>query len=254
MEGESAPADIETTWDSKRDRWNGYDPEDYRKVVERYEMMEKIQEARGKTQEEAEDEEIAVRSLRDRSDTAHYLKDLSKDSTAYDPETGTYKGVKGTLNEQGQFVRELDEDALKFEKMRNQAADGAQVVEAGPTAGYLRFKQMQEEERERQEKAKSELVSKYGGAEYMVRPKEVNEKPVVPIADKPAAPTGKSRYDEDVYPGNHSSVWGSYWEDGKWGFACCHSFVKQSYCVGGLGKRSREDDSDSDAKRARPAS
>ena len=46
------------------------------------------------------------------------------------------------------------------------------------------------------------------------------------------ANTTKSRYAEDVYPGNHSSVWGSYWDAGRWGYKCCHSFIKQSYCTG----------------------
>jgi pre-mRNA-processing factor SLU7 len=36
----------------------------------------------------------------------------------------------------------------------------------------------------------------------------------------------RSKYEEDVFPNNHSSVWGSYWDNGKWGYKCCHSFVK----------------------------
>lgn len=31
---------------------------------------------------------------------------------------------------------------------------------------------------------------------------------------------------------NHTHVWGSFWEDGEWGFACCHSTIKGSYCGG----------------------
>jgi pre-mRNA-processing factor SLU7 len=42
----------------------------------------------------------------------------------------------------------------------------------------------------------------------------------------------RSRYEEDVYPGDHSSVWGSYWADGKWGYACCKSHLKNSLCMG----------------------
>ena len=41
----------------------------------------------------------------------------------------------------------------------------------------------------------------------------------------------KSRYEEDVLIGNHTAVWGSYWEAGDWGYACCKSTVKNSYCV-----------------------
>ena len=38
-----------------------------------------------------------------------------------------------------------------------------------------------------------------------------------------------------MYPGNHTSVWGSWWQDGQWGFACCHQTLKQSWCTGEAG-------------------
>lgn len=46
----------------------------------------------------------------------------------------------------------------------------------------------------------------------------------------------KSRYEEDVLINNHTSVWGSWWSDGTWGYACCHSCVKNSYCTGKAGE------------------
>ena len=46
-----------------------------------------------------------------------------------------------------------------------------------------------------------------------------------------------SKYAEDVHPHNHTAVWGSFWKDGRWGFACCHSLVRASYCVGAAGRR-----------------
>ena len=33
------------------------------------------------------------------------------------------------------------------------------------------------------------------------------------------------------------SVWGSYWYQGSWGYACCHSLIKGSYCTGEAGRR-----------------
>lgn len=50
----------------------------------------------------------------------------------------------------------------------------------------------------------------------------------------------RSRYEEDVHPGNHTSVWGSFWRDGEWGYACCHQFVKNAYCTGLAGERAAE--------------
>lgn len=44
-----------------------------------------------------------------------------------------------------------------------------------------------------------------------------------------------SRYEEDVHPNNHTSVWGSWWEAGQWGYACCHQTFKNSYCTGEAG-------------------
>ena len=46
-------------------------------------------------------------------------------------------------------------------------------------------------------------------------------------------------YDEDVFPGNHSSVWGSWWHAGtrSWGYSCCHSTTRNAYCLGEAGKR-----------------
>eukprot|EP00878_Enallax_costatus_P015778 GHUV01016534.1.p1 GENE.GHUV01016534.1~~GHUV01016534.1.p1 ORF type:complete len:239 (+),score=51.04 GHUV01016534.1:904-1620(+) len=47
----------------------------------------------------------------------------------------------------------------------------------------------------------------------------------------------RSRYEEDVYINNHTSVWGSWWQDGTWGYACCHSAVRNSYCTGKAGEK-----------------
>jgi pre-mRNA-processing factor SLU7 len=52
----------------------------------------------------------------------------------------------------------------------------------------------------------------------------------------------KSKYPEDVYINNHTSVWGSWWSDFVWGYFCCHSTVKNSYCTGEEGKRAFADE------------
>lgn len=73
----------------------------------------------------------------------------------------------------------------------------------------------------------------------------------------------RSKYEEDVLINNHTvrmteqananchfsfsiysetfslvffqCIWGSYWKDGFWGYKCCYSMVKQSYCTGDAG-------------------
>ena len=48
---------------------------------------------------------------------------------------------------------------------------------------------------------------------------------------------GKSKYPEDIYPGNHHSIYGSWFDiDTKqWGYACCHNTLYSSYCTGQAG-------------------
>merc|ERR1712083_1049143 len=43
----------------------------------------------------------------------------------------------------------------------------------------------------------------------------------------------QSKYVEDQVPGNHSSIWGSWYDttSNQWGFACCHQTMKNAYCV-----------------------
>jgi pre-mRNA-processing factor SLU7 len=51
----------------------------------------------------------------------------------------------------------------------------------------------------------------------------------------------KSKYPEDILINNHTCVWGSWWSNFKWGYACCHSLVKNSYCTGEEGKKAFEE-------------
>lgn len=56
-----------------------------------------------------------------------------------------------------------------------------------------------------------------------------------------AATQVRSRYEEDMHIGNHTSVWGSWWSDGTWGYACCHQCIKNSYCTGAAGEAAAAD-------------
>ena len=35
---------------------------------------------------------------------------------------------------------------------------------------------------------------------------------------------------------SQQSIWGSFWRDGQWGYKCCNSCVRESYCTGDAGK------------------
>lgn len=50
----------------------------------------------------------------------------------------------------------------------------------------------------------------------------------------------KSKYEEDVYINNHTSVWGSWWKDHQWGYKCCKQTIRNSYCTGAAGIEASE--------------
>lgn len=50
----------------------------------------------------------------------------------------------------------------------------------------------------------------------------------------------RSKYEEDVYANNHTSVWGSWWKDHQWGYRCCKQLTRNSYCTGAAGIEAAE--------------
>lgn len=50
----------------------------------------------------------------------------------------------------------------------------------------------------------------------------------------------RSKYEEDVYINNHTSVWGSWWKDHQWGYKCCKQTIRNSYCTGSAGIEAAE--------------
>lgn len=89
---------------------------------------------------------------------------------------------------------------------------------------------------------KTDIVEKYGGEEHLQAPPKSlllaqteeyveysRSGKVIKGIEKPKA---RSIYEEDVYINNHTTIWGSYWNAGRWGYKCCKSFIKNSYCVG----------------------
>lgn len=49
--------------------------------------------------------------------------------------------------------------------------------------------------------------------------------------------TAKSKYEEDLLSNDHTSAWGSWYNRFLgWGYDCCHSNDKTSYCVGLKGR------------------
>jgi len=148
------------------------------------------------------------------------------------------------------------------------AARGNDVhLNANPTQGEILHEQYKEKKDAFKETSKSRVLAKYGGEEYLEEvPKELlngQTEDYVEYSKSGAVVKGverakaRSKYDEDgmlplprhwtmmmtrlshflVYIGNHTSVWGSWYDlgSGQWGFACCHSTISNSYCTGFAG-------------------
>jgi pre-mRNA-processing factor SLU7 len=274
--------DVQMGWDAKRDRWNGYDPREYKHVVERYNQMEELRnqlsdakkedgEDDGKDDGEKYAEEIdmgkhqstATRQLRIREDTAKYLLNLDLESAKYDPKTRTMVDAGATADKAAQLYAEegflrASGDAAEFERATKYAwekqektGDTSQHLQANPTAGeYYRKKEQEEAEKKKAERLKA-LQEKYGGGEHTMpvglKDIAVTESEAFVEYDEAGLIKGapravaRSKYAEDVFVNNHTSVWGSWWSNFKWGYACCHSFIKNSYCTGEEGKQAWED-------------
>jgi pre-mRNA-processing factor SLU7 len=204
----------------------------------------------------------STRNLRLREDTAKYLLNLDLDSAKYDPKTRSMVDSGATADNAAALVAEegfmrASGDAAEFERAQRYAwetqerGDKNKIhLQANPTSGeFFRKKALEESEAKKAAHRKA-LLDKYGGEEYLADDKlkkvavveneryvEYDERGGIKGAPKTKA---KSKYPEDVFINNHKSVWGSWWSNFKWGYACCHSTVKNSYCTGEDGKKAFE--------------
>lgn len=107
---------------------------------------------------------------------------------------------------------------------------------AEPTKLELLRKEYDKKKDQIKNNIKGDVLERYGGEEYLETPPKTlllaqtedyveysRSGKVIKGAEKQIV---RSKYEEDVYKNNHTSVWGSFWKDGQWGYQCCHSFIK----------------------------
>uniref|UniRef100_A0A8C6M165 Pre-mRNA-splicing factor SLU7 n=1 Tax=Nothobranchius furzeri TaxID=105023 RepID=A0A8C6M165_NOTFU len=288
---EHAQIQLTMDYDGKRDRWNGYDPEEHQRIVEEYAKVDlakrtlkaqKLQDelASGKLDQserehdsEGEDEDkyaddidmpgqnfdskrrITVRNLRIREDTAKYLRNLDPNSSYYDPKTramreNPYSNTGMNPDEVGyagdNFARYTG-DTISMAQTQLFAWEayerGSEVhLQADPTKLELLHRSFKVKKEDFKEEQRESILEKYGGQEHLdAPPRELllaQTEDYVEYSRHGAILKGlekavaRSKYEEDVLINNHTCIWGSYWKDGFWGYKCCHSMVKQSYCTG----------------------
>jgi len=222
-------------------------------------------EADGKAGEDARYEEetdmgrqqaTSTRNLRLREDTAKYLLNLDLDSAKYDPKTRSMMDTATSTNEliaEDGFQR-ASGDAAEFERAQTYAwetqerGDRDKIhMQANPTEAQLTRKRKAEEDLRKQSERKKLLADKYGtqdtvSKKHPLASAQVTSNENYVEYDERGKIKGvpekkeKSMYAEDVLINNHTSVWGSWWKDFKWGYACCNSTVKNSFCTGEAGK------------------
>ncbi|XP_040030772.1 pre-mRNA-splicing factor SLU7 [Gasterosteus aculeatus] len=291
---EHSQVHLDLDYDGKRDRWNGYDPEEHQRIVEEYAKVDlakrtlkaqKLQDelASGKLDQserehdsEDEDEDkyaddidmpgqnfdskrrITVRNLRIREDTAKYLRNLDPNSAYYDPKTRAMR--ENPYSNTGMNPDEVGYAGDNFARYSGATINMAQTqlfaweayergsevhLQADPTKLELLHRSFKVKKEDFKEKLRDGILEKYGGEEHLdAPPRELllaQTEDYVEYSRHGAVLKGlekavaRSKYEEDVIINNHTCIWGSYWIDGFWGYKCCHSMVKQSYCTGESG-------------------
>lgn len=202
---------------------------------------------------------ITVRNLRIREDTAKYLRNLDPNSAYYDPKTRSMRDNPNPQKDPGEldfagenFVR-YSGDTTKHSTAQLFAWEaygkGVDVhLLAEPTKLEMLQHEYEKKKEEFKSKTKDTVLSKYGGEEHLEAPPKslllaqteeyVEYSRTGKVVKGQEKHANRSRFEEDVYVNNHTSVWGSFWKDGIWGYKCCHSYIKNSYCVGENGKQS----------------
>lgn len=263
--------DIGLGWDAKRDRWNGFEASEYKQVIEEYNEMEEMKKQAAGEEDEGDRYEAesdmgrkqasSTRNLRLREDTAKYLVNLDLESAKYDPKTRSMvdsgNGDPDSMDA-GEGFAKASGDAAEFERAQKYAwetqerGDKDKIhMQANPTEALLTRKRKAEEDIEKKAAQKKALTDKYGSQDEITKKRPIaadvtsNERYVEydergKIKGQPEKKE-KSMYAEDVLINNHTSVWGSWWRDFKWGYACCHSTVKNSFCTGEEGRKAMEE-------------
>lgn len=199
---------------------------------------------------------------------AKYLRNLDVESAYYDPKTRSMrqnpnpdKAPEELQFAGDNFVR-WSGDATQMAKMQVFAwqayEKGVDVnLQADPTRAALLHKEYAKKADAVKDTARDSIIAKYGGEEHLKNapPKELLLGQTEEYVEYSAAgklvkgvekAKARSKYDEDNYTkfgSGHTSVYGSFFDvDAKrWGYQCCRSTFRGSYCTGAAGIQAAAD-------------
>ncbi|KAJ2453334.1 mRNA splicing protein [Coemansia sp. RSA 2336] len=211
----------------------------------------RIEDQLGSSDEgESDDSAQKSRNLRIREDTAKYLRNLDPDSAYYDPKTRSmrenpYNKPASQLAYAGDnFIRYSGEAQQVLQRQvfaweASERGNSSAHVQANPTQTALLYNEFKRRKDESKTGRQQKLLAEYGGEEHLQAPppellqqseQYVEYSRTGQLVSGHAAAQPK-RYKENVHPLNHSSVFGSWWDDGKWGYRCCKQTMRNSYCT-----------------------
>ncbi|WBY54532.1 pre-mRNA-splicing factor SLU7 [Plasmodium yoelii yoelii] len=299
-------------YDGNRDRWVGYDPNNFDHIYREYEKIvdeqkkrkaEKLkkkyekQSIKKKKEEneenedeeeggDAEDSELSsdsekdndlndnkqnnkknnkneknktiARNLRIREDTAKYLYNLNLNSAFYDPKSRSMRedplaNIKNNLENSNYYKGENyynnTGDAIESKKLEIFAWESYKRGEnvhfnAQPTQLELMYKEFLEKKNKLIKKKQEDILKTYkcenitkenNNQQELIHSEVYTEyKPVDQIDSKKNNKIKiLSKYEEDIYISDHTSIFGSYYdrETKKWGYKCCKCTDKFQHCV-----------------------
>lgn len=215
---------------------------------------------------------VTVRNLRLREDTPKYLRNLDLNSAFYDPKTRSMRmnplpdeNPEDLVYAGDNFVRHSG-DALALAATQvlcwemQSRGEGIDVI-SNPSQAELLQKQFVEKKKLLETEKRNALFEKYGvGLDLAEADKQSVLDPRLRLGQTESyveyssdgrvvkgsvggvTNSEKTKYEEDVFINNHTEVWGSYFSRSRmcWGFACCHSLTKNSYCTGVKGKAAND--------------
>ncbi|SOV21612.1 pre-mRNA-splicing factor SLU7, putative [Plasmodium sp. DRC-Itaito] len=200
-----------------------------------------------------------ARNLRIREDTAKYLYNLSLNSAFYDPKSRSmredpFANIRKHLNDDDNYYKGENyynntDDAIESKKLEIFAWESYKRGEnvhfnAQPTQLELMYKEYLEKKKKIIKKKQEDILKTYKCQNFQEQQTNQEEllqsevyteyKPIEQLNNKNMKKNIKvpSKYEEDIYLFDHSSVFGSYYDKHtkKWGYKCCSSTNKYDKC------------------------